>query len=70
MFITFSYQLGHDEKKNYAIKNAAFVSLQMRASAQSGFQVSCSSASPYPMQTRSVGTIAASTTCCLRTNAL
>ena len=32
---------------------------------ESGFQVSCSNASPYPVQTRSVGTIAASTTCCL-----
>ena len=36
---------------------------------ESGFQVSCSNASPYPVQTRSVGTIAASTNCCLRTSA-
>ena len=37
---------------------------------ESGFQVSCSNASPYPVQTRSVDTIAASTTCCLRTTAV
>ena len=60
MCITFPYKLAHD-KKNPP------VSLRMRAIAQSGFQVSCSNASPYPVQTRSVGTIAASTTYLLST---
>ena len=41
----------------------------MLSSARSGFQVSCSDSSPYPLQTRSVGTIVASTTCRLRTTA-
>ena len=59
--------------KNLSDESAArpLVSLQTRnaCEAQSGFQVSCSNASPYPAQPRSVGTIAGSATCCLRTTA-
>ena len=59
--------------KNPSDESAArpLVSLQMRnaCEAQSGFRVSFSNASPYPVQKRSVGTIAASTISCLRTTA-
>ena len=56
----------HD-RKNKRLKKCSdttcFVANAKCVGGESRFQVSCSNASPYPVQTRSVGTIAASTTC-------
>ena len=68
MIITFPYTLVHDTKIQ-AMKVRRDRSFRCKCemrTRQRRFQVFCSNASPYPGQTRSVDTIAASTTCCPR----
>ena len=59
-------------RSKHFLQNAKCVRRKARvdfrySAGENGFQASCSNASPYPVQTRSVGTIAAITTCCLCT---